>query len=175
MLRFGDTGDWLGTFEGHKGAVWGVALNNSASLAASGAADFTAKIWNAVSGEEAFSFQHNHIVKSVAFDRASQYLVTGSNEKLIKIFDLDCPNANSICTFIGHAGNLKRAIFCRNEKCIASIAEDKTLRIWDKTSMQEVQRIELSSFPNSLVSDNFFLDLHLMNKILNKNYVNFCQ
>merc|ERR1712004_503827 len=77
MLRQGDTGDWIGTFEGHKGAVWGVDVNKDATKAATGAADLSAKVWDALSGEEELTLQHKHIVKSVNF----------SNDKTVRMWD----------------------------------------------------------------------------------------
>jgi len=151
MLRLGDTGDWVGTFEGHKGAVWGVALNRNVTLAASGAADFSAKIWDAITGEEKLNFQHNHIVKSVAFDEPSIRLLTGNNEKLLRVFDINQPSTNpAVEMYAGHTGAIKRALFCRNDKCLVSCAEDKTVKIWDRSTGSEVQHIDFASIPSSI-------------------------
>lgn len=110
---------------------------------------FVGKVWNAGNGEELHSFKHKHIVKSVSFDEDSNYLITGSNEKLIRVFDLSQPNS-APQVYTGHGGAVKRALFCRNDKYIVSVAEDKTLRLWDRSIGQEVQRIEFSAHPNSI-------------------------
>jgi len=51
------------------------------------------KVWDAVSGEELKTFQHKHIVKCVDFSTDGNYLLTGSQEKMLRIFDLEKPDA----------------------------------------------------------------------------------
>lgn len=149
MLRQGDTGDWVGTFEGHKGAVWGVALNAQATLASSGAADFTGKVWDAITGEELHSFHHNHIVKSVRFNADSRLLATGSNEKIVRVFDIQKPEEKPE-EYKGHTAGIKQALFFRNDKCLLTCADDKTVRVWDRNGAGLVQQVDFPSNPNSI-------------------------
>ncbi|KAL9617033.1 MAG: hypothetical protein Q9160_008150 [Pyrenula sp. 1 TL-2023] len=91
MLRDGITGDWIGTFVGHKGAVWSSEIAVDGKTAATGSADFTAKIWDTQTGECLYTLAHNHIVRAVSFPRqkAPPVVITGGADKVLRIWDLE--------------------------------------------------------------------------------------
>eukprot|EP00798_Chlamydomonas_sp_ICE-L_P012499 gene12499-15713_t len=92
MLRHGESGDWYGTFSGHKGAVWSCTLNRPGLLCATGSADFSARVWDACTGTQLHEFAHNHIVRGTAWSPDNK-LATGGMEKFIRIFDVAQPEA----------------------------------------------------------------------------------
>jgi WD40 repeat protein len=89
----------IGNFIGHKGAVWGATITGNAELAATAGSDFTAKLWDANTGVELRTFDHKHIVRSVEFSSINtEWLLTGSNEKVIKIYDVTASTGRSVPT-----------------------------------------------------------------------------
>jgi WD40 repeat protein len=76
QVRNGETGDWIGSFVGHKGAVWSAKVDTfTRTLGATASGDFTAKLWCATTGKELHEFKHKHVVKSIDFSRVCQILV----------------------------------------------------------------------------------------------------
>jgi len=152
MLRDGVTGDWIGTFIGHKGAVWQSRLSSDATYAATGSADFTAKVWDTHSGECLHTMQHSHIVRSVAFSPGTtpMYLATGGFEKKLRVYNLsrsssDGSNASSPAGVDGsasnpplyelgtgiHGGAIKSIVWGPELNLLVSASEDKAIRWWD--------------------------------------------
>lgn len=145
MLRNGETGDWVGTFEGHKGAVWSCCLDTNALRAASGSADFTAKIWDAISGDELHSFEHKHIVRACAFSEDTNFLLTGGVEKILRIYDLNRPDA-SPREVDKTPGSVRTVAWLHSDQTILSSCTDMGgVRLWDVRTGGVVRSLETKS------------------------------
>jgi len=137
MIRHGETGDWIGTFIGHKGAVWSAHLNSNATKAATASADYTAKIWDSLTGEELQSLNHGRIVKVSQFSNDDQRLLTGGQDKILRIFDLSKPDAEPL-KMEGHTQSIKVALWCKDGNTIISAAQEPGLRIWDARTLSQI-------------------------------------
>jgi len=169
MLRDGVTGDWIGTFIGHKGAVWSARLSEDATLAATGSADFSAKVWDTFTGETLHTLQHNHIVRAVAFppQPKPQVLATGGMEKKLRIYDLSrtvqTPGESTTSGLSGnleappsyeigaeeHQGAIKSIIWSRDPNIMTTAADDKRIRWWDLRARSSIASHDVDGLPTS--------------------------
>jgi serine-threonine kinase receptor-associated protein len=148
MLRDGVTGDWIGTFEGHKGAVWSAQLNSHATRAVTGSADYTAKVWNSLTGDELHSFEHKRIVKTVDFSPDGQHIVTGGQEELLRVFDMEKVEAEPQ-VMKGHNKPIRQALWGPDPNSIVSAAHDN-IKVWDVRSGSVVRSLELEGIVTSI-------------------------
>ncbi|KAI9117443.1 hypothetical protein K1719_011609 [Acacia pycnantha] len=145
MLRNGETGDWIGTFEGHKGAVWSCCLDTNALRAATASADFSSKVWDALTGVELHSFEHKHIVRSCAFSEDTNLLLTGGVEKILRIYDLNRPDAPPR-EVDKSPGSIRTVTWLHSDQTILSSCTDMGgVRLWDMRSGQIIQTLETKS------------------------------
>ncbi|KAG2416074.1 hypothetical protein HFD88_007266 [Aspergillus terreus] len=152
--------------DGHKGAVWQARLSTDATIAATAAADFSAKVWDTHTGECLHTLQHAHICRAVAFplQASPQVVATGGFEKKLRIFDLSRSGGNSSSSSptlpspataeppaagagaatsyeIGpgvHGGTIKSIVWNRDYNILTTAAEDRKIRWWDLRSRHPV-------------------------------------
>jgi len=72
---------------------------------------------------------HTHWLDSVAFSSDGRYLVSGSCDKTVKLWDIQ--TGGDIKTFHGHTGRIDSVSISWDCTTIASGSRDKTIRLWD--------------------------------------------
>eukprot|EP00033_Pygsuia_biforma_P000521 GCRY01000612.1.p1 GENE.GCRY01000612.1~~GCRY01000612.1.p1 ORF type:complete len:324 (+),score=51.72 GCRY01000612.1:179-1150(+) len=143
ILRHGVTGDWIGSFIGHKGCVWCARLDQKAEKAVTASADFSCKVWDAFTGDQLVTLPHKHIVKSCDFSEDAKQVVSGGMEQLIRIFDLEKPNAPT--TSFDCKTGVKVVYWGVEPHTILSSDDNMNLKIWDIRSGQAVCEHQASS------------------------------
>lgn len=158
MLRDGVSGDWIGSFIGHKGAVWGACISPDTSLAATAGADFTARLWDAVTGTCKTVLTQKHICKSVAFSSDATRLLTAGNTNCINIYDVnaceDTPVALLSPKDPASKTTVKLARYVRSGSNIvvsatSGASEEKVVSIWDVRSGSVERTLPLGAVAKS--------------------------
>ncbi|GAA5829553.1 hypothetical protein JCM11251_000201 [Rhodosporidiobolus azoricus] len=172
-------GDWLGTFtgeKGHKGAVWSARLSKDGGLAATGSADFTAKVWDAHTGFCLTTLPHSHIVRAVDIlgssssssptspqpsSSSSLRVLTGGHEKRLRLWDLsaapsdgsDADSMEGVKEFVreggrtAHDGTIKKVLFDEERGGCISVGEDRVIRWWDLETLQQIDELSFNDQP----------------------------
>jgi len=87
-------------------------------------------ILNRITGTQAATLSgHTEFVRSVAFFPDGTSLVSGSNDRTIKFWDVQTGGA--IKTFHGHTDRVRSVSISADCTKIASGSDDKTIRLWD--------------------------------------------
>jgi len=154
MLRIGNTGDWIGTFQGHKGAVWCARLNEDASRAVTASADFTVKVWDTYSGTALHTFPHKHVVRAVDISPDGRWVVTGGNEKIVRVYDTEKPNEKPKESK-PHSAAVRTVLWDEWRQIILSAAEEKAVKVWSCDGLELKHTMEtLDPVANLTLSDD---------------------
>jgi len=143
MLRDGDNGDWVGSFVGHKGAVWSTHLNPDATRGVTGSADFTWRYWDATTGAELRSVATEHAVRAVRLSPSHDRVAVAGNSKTLSIYDLNSPESDPISTGVGP--DVVKAVMWSPDgaKVISDGGSPSSLQTWDARTGAVVQSISL--------------------------------
>lgn len=82
---------------------------------------------------------HDRGVNWAAFHPTSPLIVSGADDRQVKLWRMSDTKAWEVDTFRGHFNNVSCALFHPRQELILSNSEDKTIRVWDMAKRAGIQ------------------------------------
>lgn len=141
------TGEPLRTLEGHNGAIYDVAFSPDGLVVATASADDTCKLWSVATGERLDTLgQPLKEVYCVTFSPDGRFVLAGGADNRIRVWQfLSKTNAvinPLVYARFGHEGAILQMAFTPNGKRLVTLADDRTLKLWETETYNEVRAYE---------------------------------
>jgi len=150
-----ESGERIGTYDGHTGAVWSISVDHKSTRLLSGAADEKVRLWDVETGKTLITWAHERSVRVVQFAQGDQYFFTITDDVLssspvIQVFNLTKDmeakgkghqSVMSVTTPQGH-GKIYKALWGPHNQTILTACADGTIKIYDseKGSLEKTVR-----------------------------------
>ena len=123
---------------GHQAPVESVALAQNGKTLVSGGLDRSVRVWNMDLRSDANTLQgHTTWVEAIAFSPDSKTLASVDyGGFLVKLWDV--PSRRFIGDLRGHSDVARCAAFSPNGKTLATGGHDRTMKLWDLSTLKEV-------------------------------------
>uniref|UniRef100_UPI00358F2474 apoptotic protease-activating factor 1 isoform X2 n=1 Tax=Myxine glutinosa TaxID=7769 RepID=UPI00358F2474 len=142
-----ETGEEHLSVKVHLDLVLSCSFSADGKQIATCSADGTVKVWNSEDGGLTIEYEgHDEDVLHCRFshDVRKPILASCSKGWDIKLWDLQSKQART--TLLGHVGAVRSSCFSPDDKNLASCSLDGTLKIWNITSGNEEESVDVSDF-----------------------------
>ena len=128
----------------------------TATIAATAAGDFTAKLWCAVTGKELHEFKHKHVVKTIDFTQDSLRLASGCQDGAVRVYSTATPQADPLMIQVNEEGGSASTtaptrVVWFSDTLLAVGTRDGKLKLYDVRSATAAATVSLSASGDSVM------------------------
>ena len=116
-------------------------------VSGSGDGDYSARVWDVLTGKEVSRIIHSKWVNSVAFSPDGRYVVSGSEDGTARVWE---PNSGVEITRVTHDGPVNSVVFSPDGRYVVSGSDDGTALIWEAVTGNAVTRITTNGSVSSV-------------------------
>jgi WD40 repeat protein/tetratricopeptide (TPR) repeat protein len=123
-------------FKAHNKNAFAVAVSNDGEVIATGGRDQVIRLWNISTLEQIGTLEHRG-VKSLRFSFNDRYLISGSWDNQVKVWNLEEKKAEYVNR--AHSDDILTISFSRNGKYMATGGYGDSVKLWDLSRWQIIR------------------------------------